>query len=313
MALFTIIVPCYNSSQHIIRCLNSLVNQTYKDIEIIVVDDGSEDNTSAVIEQFIAEGELTNVTLIVKENAGPGSARNLGLLKARGEYISFVDSDDYLHLETINFCWHKLHQLCLDAIFFESYVQESDFEQVRNQKFKNGRSPRVINTILAGEEIFSISVSEDKYIESPVLYVVKRNCLRGITFPEGTLYEDSVFTTKMLLSGRLKRVFSTAERFYYRVARNGSITGRPEEEKNLISYVAVYSELTHLMRKEKNQRNYQSIDMYRSIFLRSAIKLNLTLGSNVPWKLIFYIAITKRLHKDVKKKLIFHWFVKKFS
>src|SRR5574344_665174 len=90
MKKVSIIVPIYNREKDLMKCYKSLINQTYKNLEIIFVDDGSTDNTLNILKS------LPNITVLTKENGGPASARRYGLKESTGEYISFVDSDDKL-------------------------------------------------------------------------------------------------------------------------------------------------------------------------------------------------------------------------
>ena len=96
--MISVIVPVYNVEKYIRKCLDSIVNQTYRDLEIILVDDGSTDASGAICDEY-AEKDI-RIKVIHKENGGQSSARNLGLDIATGEYIGFVDSDDTIELET---------------------------------------------------------------------------------------------------------------------------------------------------------------------------------------------------------------------
>lgn len=92
--MISVIIPAYNSQNTIISCVESAVNQTFKDLEIIVVDDGSTDDTVAMLEGYKSRNNIENLLIIKKKNEGPSSARNLGINIARGKYIAFLDSDD---------------------------------------------------------------------------------------------------------------------------------------------------------------------------------------------------------------------------
>lgn len=96
----SIIVPVWNVEKYLEQCLDSLVNQTLKEIEIIIVNDGSPDNSQAIIDSYVKKYPKL-VRSFIKENGGQGSARNFGLSKAKGNYISFVDSDDWLDLNAL--------------------------------------------------------------------------------------------------------------------------------------------------------------------------------------------------------------------
>ena len=94
MPKVSVIVPVYNVEKYIARCLTSLVNQTIEDLEIIVVNDGSKDNSEQIIKEF--KKDYKNIIYVKKENGGLSSARNFGLIYATGEYVAFLDSDDYV-------------------------------------------------------------------------------------------------------------------------------------------------------------------------------------------------------------------------
>lgn len=92
----SVIIPVYGVEKYIRQCLESVINQTYKNLEIIVVNDGTQDNSMKIVEEYLVD---KRIRVINKENEGVASARNKGMEEARGEYISFVDSDDWLELD----------------------------------------------------------------------------------------------------------------------------------------------------------------------------------------------------------------------
>ena len=103
MSKISIIIPIYNAERYVLDCLKSIENQTFKDFEVILVDDGSEDNTVRVCNEYIKKSEM-NIKLYKKKNGGPSSARNYGLTKACAKYICFIDSDDLIkedHLDVL--------------------------------------------------------------------------------------------------------------------------------------------------------------------------------------------------------------------
>ena len=92
--LITVMIPAYNAQKYIGRCIESLIEQTYKDIEILIVNDGSKDSTKSICEEFSQKD--ARVRLVNQENGGEGAARNTGLREARGKYLTFVDADVYV-------------------------------------------------------------------------------------------------------------------------------------------------------------------------------------------------------------------------
>ncbi len=115
----SIIIPVYNVEKYLKECLNSVVNQTLKEIEIICVDDGSTDNSLSILEEYAKKDNRIN--LLKQENSGAGAARNKGLDSARGEYIYFLDSDDFLELNAIEILYNQIAKNQADICFFKFY------------------------------------------------------------------------------------------------------------------------------------------------------------------------------------------------
>ena len=112
--LVSIIVPIYNSEQYLERCINSLIKQTYKNIEIILIDDGSKDSSLSIIEKYAKQD--CRIVYISKENSGVSSSRNDGIKIAKGKYISFVDSDDYIESNMIEDMYKALVEQNVDIV-----------------------------------------------------------------------------------------------------------------------------------------------------------------------------------------------------
>jgi len=119
MKLVSLVVPCYNVEKYIEQCLTSIRDQTYKNIEVILVDDGSPDNSGAICDRFALDDERFKV--IHKENAGVGAARNDGMAMASGDYIIFIDSDDYLPLNALELLVSKAEETDADVVMGDLY------------------------------------------------------------------------------------------------------------------------------------------------------------------------------------------------
>ncbi len=121
MKKISVIIPIYNSSKYLKICLNSIINQTYKNLEIILIDDGSNDNSLEICKEF--EKEDHRIKLIHQSNKGVSNVRNLGLSISTGDYLSFIDSDDYLEKECYEVCMESIKtnncEICSFAILFE--------------------------------------------------------------------------------------------------------------------------------------------------------------------------------------------------
>lgn len=150
--LISIIIPIYNASMHINKCLNSLINQTYKNIEIILIDDGSTDDSYILCKEF--EKVDKRIKVFHQENSGVSSARNFGLQVAKGDYITFVDSDDYVEkdiYELLINCINKdKAQIAICNIYYETINKEQVYSYFyKDFVFSRHDFPLIMNNILS--------------------------------------------------------------------------------------------------------------------------------------------------------------------
>lgn len=222
----SIIVPIYGVEEWLERCLDSLVNQTLQDIEIIAVNDGSPDNSQEIIDRFVKEYP-DKVFGYVKENGGLSDARNYGLQYATGDYIAFVDSDDYVDVTM----YEKLYNKAI----------EEDSEMVICGYFKVNDADHSMKSAQIGSmEFYNASAEENKIlIEQNAPYawnkLVKRELLERtkILFPKGYIFED-ICTMYPLLASAKKISKVDEELYYYIVERKDSITATFNKSKTLI-------------------------------------------------------------------------------
>ena len=171
--MISIIVPIYNAAEYLEQCLRSLVQQTESDLQIILVDDGSTDNSMAIAEAFAKQDE--RIVVVQQPHAGQSAARNNGLKHAMGEYIAFVDADDSLEPD-----WCKKH---LQAIEGVDYVQ-SGYQRGSNGQWKmeNGKLP-----------------CHRYQFTSPCMRLYRREATQGMQFTEGMIYEDVLWSVDLWL------------------------------------------------------------------------------------------------------------------
>lgn len=210
MPKVSIIVPVYNVEEYLERCLDSLVNQTLKDIEIIIVNDGSTDGSKEKIQEYI--NKYKNIVYLEKENGGLSSARNYGIPYAKGEYIGFVDSDDYVELTMYEKMYNK-------AIEEKSDMVECDFIwEYPNKKRED------IGKIYSGKKEAIVEarvVAWNKIIKKDIIEKTK------ITFPEGLRYEDIEFFYKIV--PYLDKISFVKETLVHYVQRESSIANTQNE------------------------------------------------------------------------------------
>ena len=185
MAKISVIIPVYNCEKFIEKCLQSLVNQTLTDIEIILVNDGSTDNSQKIIEKF----SDTRIKLINKKNGGQSSARNVGLDVANGEYIGFIDSDDWVDSDF----FEKLYNT---AKKYNADIAMTDFIRIGPTKYKKRLN-------ISEEKIYEKIENKIKIanaLKEGCIWnkIYKKEILTGLKFNEGMYFEDGPFTIRAL-------------------------------------------------------------------------------------------------------------------
>lgn len=209
--LVSVIVPVYNVENYLDKCIESLIKQKYDNIEIILVDDGSTDRCGSICDKA-AEFD-SRIKVLHQKNKGLSEARNVGIKCARGEYICFVDSDDYVEESFIE----RMIEAVEDGIdvvvcgFNESYPE---------------------NKIISGEEAtIKLLIQQDNMDIVAWNKMYKKILFRNIQFPVGKKYEDNLTTYKLL--SKAKAVSYIAKPLYHYIERTGSITSIDNKEERL--------------------------------------------------------------------------------
>lgn len=212
MVKISIIVPVYNVEKYIDKCLKSLVNQTLKDIEIIVVNDGSPDNSQKIIDKY--ERKYSNVKSYIKKNGGISSARNYGLKYAKGEYIAFVDSDDYVDVTMFEKLYNKAKKDSYDIVECNLHMVDDNGNLIKDVYHT---LPNDINT---EEELKKYMINMYTSVWNKIY---KKNLFDNkIRFKKGVWFEDVEFLYRLIPF--VKSIGFVNENLYYYVQREGSIT-----------------------------------------------------------------------------------------
>lgn len=219
----SVIIPVYNTEKYIEKCLNSIANQTMKDLEIIIVNDGSKDKSEEVINQWMESNKNIDAKYFKKENGGLSDARNFGVKKATGRYISFVDSDDYLEKDLYKNLEKYMDQE-IDLIKFKMTTFTPNGEII--EKLDGPIFEKV-----TGEEAFERLCTQDKFLEVACIYLYKKEFFEKEKFKYevGTYHEDFGLTPWIMINS--KSVVSTEEFGYCYLQRENSITTDKNEEK----------------------------------------------------------------------------------
>ncbi len=221
----SIIVPVFNTSEIMQKCLMSLDNQTLDDIEVLIVDDGSTDKSAEVIRSYIKRND--KFTYLYKENGGLSDARNYGINYAKGDYILFVDSDDYITQDAAEKLYQIANQNNLD-ILRSSYIK---IDSSGNQNYITEEAISE-NIVLKGHEYLKIILEKEQLQVVAWKSLYKRSFLdiNNLRFPKGLLHEDELWTPTVLLQA--ERVMYVDLNFYYYQFTPGSITNKKNKSKN---------------------------------------------------------------------------------
>ena len=217
----SVIVPVYNVEKYIRKCLDSLVNQTFKDFEVILVNDGSTDTSQNIIDEYLPKYPFIHA--YKKENGGMSSARNVGLEYATGEYIAFVDSDDYVEM----FFLEKMYQRMIDT---NSDVVICDYYAL------NEEEKRTIKCHMQ----FSPEDKKEYLLSPPMVWnkLIKKDIMDKIRFKEGIFYEDLDICVRML--PYINKVSFVDEPLYnYYLQHSGSVMTQKEFNVHLLDIFTV--------------------------------------------------------------------------
>lgn len=222
MSKVSVIVPVYNVENYLDKCVESLVNQTYKDLEIILVDDGSPDNCGAMCDEWAKKD--SRIVVYHKENGGLSDARNYAIDRCKGSYISFVDSDDYVAENYIEFMYNLLQENK------ECQVAACDLCAVRND-VESPYSDFKGVIVFDRREAFERVLYHDLVDVAACAKLYKKDVFDDIRYPVGRVYEDTYVFGDVL--NKTDYFVFGGEPLYYYVQRDSSIVNGAFTEKRL--------------------------------------------------------------------------------
>ena len=240
MIKVSIILPIYNVAPYLDDAFQSLINQTLKEIEIIAINDGATDNSQEYIDKYAALDK--RIHCITQENIGLSGARNTGMQYIQGEYVYFMDSDDILEPEALEFCYkyatNNSADVCLfDAeVFYEKNANKIPWIYDRSRHLEK-------NYRYNGKDLLDYLLGNRQHRAVVWLQFIKWEYLKTINlfFYQGIIHEDELFTPKLLL--QTNNVFYINRKFIRHRIRSSSIQGIGYSTKNINCYLTVIDEL----------------------------------------------------------------------
>ena len=241
--LVSIIVPVYKVEQYLKRCMDSVLNQTYKNIEVILVDDGSPDNCPALCDEYAKID--SRVRVIHKENGGLSSARNVALDSVKGDYIFFVDSDDWLALDTLEVLNEYLEK-DYDMISFQrTYLTEEKVVEKGEKNPKDMDVSQYIDASFLGRYDFFVTTK-----------IFKTEVFNNVRFLEGRKYEDLEIMHRLFLN--MKKVVGLDYFLYYYWKGNEGAITNTITMKNIQDHYLSANEIYHASKKYLEDRGKDS-------------------------------------------------------
>lgn len=280
LELISVVIPVYNVEKYIRECLDSIVNQTYKNLQIILVDDGSTDSSGKICDEYANKD--SRITVVHQENQGAGAAKNAGLELIKGECFSIIDSDDYIDLSMYEKMVSLMEQYNSDiaqCLFIQNYQNKN----IRSETFLTDKSP--------------LKLSSDKYMKkylSDWRFAVfwnklfRSSLLDNIRFPVGRKIDDEFFTYKLVCNA--KSIISTTDAFYYYRMRKSSVMNNNAKDRLIYDRIDCFVERYEYVssRFPKLKKAYydklsDSLLFYKSQLTEVSEELN-TLIEKYPYK-----------------------------
>ena len=229
----SVIVSIYNVQAYVEKSVHSICNQTYKNLEIILVDDGATDNSGKICDELATKD--SRIKVIHKQNGGLSSARNEGVKFATGEYIAFVDGDDWID--------EDMYEGMISAILkHDADIAICNYKEISQKGIRDTSTEEI--TVFEGRETLKVFIEEDvRYQIQNAAWnkLYKRSLMGDLRFPEGKLFEDIVYTTK-LLAGSKRAVYINKAYYNYIFDRSDSIMNSKKVGRLLTDQVPAYKE-----------------------------------------------------------------------
>lgn len=256
MIKVSIVIPVYNVEQYIAECIESVITQTYTNLEIIVVNDGSHDASGTICKEFAKRDN--RIIYIEQPNMGPSAARNNGIDKATGEYIYFLDSDDMLVINAIEILLKYIQIENADCLFFDADVV-NEMDKICMSENYYHRADNYMEVVSGVELLYQLLQKKAFRCSVPLMFIRKElfdnNKLR---FFEKIIHEDELFAVQLLLCA--KAVFHLPYRLYLRRVRKDSITTTKFSYKNLFGLSVVVENLLYIFYETHDSNAKQVLD-----------------------------------------------------
>lgn len=252
-------MPCYNVEQYLPKCIDSILRQTYENLEILLVDDGSPDNCGQICDEY-AKNE-SRIRVIHKSNGGLSDARNVAIDQAKGEWITFVDSDDYIENDYVETLYELATKYeCEVAVALHTIFREGEEPIVPHREIKEEK----MNSLYAVEQMFY----QEKFDTTAWAKLYHRRLFeKGIRYPKGLIHEDLATTYLLFLESN--SVAFTNKSIYYYLYRSTSIEGEynPKKIKSGLSITALMDKHIDMLKPIEKAYRCRKLSLYYHLII----------------------------------------------
>jgi glycosyltransferase involved in cell wall biosynthesis len=239
----SVVIPVYNSESYLSECLDSVISQSLEDVEVVCVNDGSSDGSKGILEQYASRDR--RITVIDQPNRGPSAARNVGTAAAKGEYIYFLDSDDFIDADALESLYERARSDELDVLYFGAtpFFEDSTLEKEHSAFKSYYRRSREYPGVMSGRQLMSEMSDNHDYRPSVVFQLIRRGYYErtGLSFYEGILHEDNLFT--FLCALQADRAAYVPQTYYHRRVRADSIMTAQKTVAHFRGYFVCYLQM----------------------------------------------------------------------
>ncbi len=256
----SIIVPIFNTERFIVKCIRSILNQTLVDFELILVNDGSTDKSGEICDEFAKKDQ--RIRVIHKRNGGVSSARNVGLNIARGKYIGFVDSDDYVKKDMYEILYNAITLNVADIVVCDFW----ELDEVGGQRLNTIENIYKVQKLNNIESLNQMYLNKSMYIRNVVPWnkLYKRNLFDNIQYEIGNIYDDETVVHKLFYNS--KKVIYTNLKLYYYVQRSGSQMNSEFHIKRFDKIYALKDREEYFRKKQEYNIHQKALKHYMEMF-----------------------------------------------
>lgn len=279
--LISIIINVYNGEKYINKCLDSVINQTYTNLEILIINDGSTDKTLEICEKYKDE----RIKIITTENQGLSFSRNTGIDNAKGEYLYFVDVDDFIELDTIEYLYNLSQKYDADIVTCEC-------KEIYNYNFKIETKKEIIRSLSNEEMLKAFLLKQINFCDSTWNKLIKKDIFNDIRFHNKTI-NDLTTTYKLIIKSKKIIYSNQIKYFYYRNQDSVTIKKKHDLNRNIEIHKVLI------------QRYYDIKEMYPSL-----IENDISMAKGI---IMLYSRNNKELRKYLDNEGTLQWFKKIYS